>query len=346
MAKDASGGAPTLEMVARAAGVSRATVSRVVNGSPKVSPEVVEAVNAAVAKLRYVPNHAARSLARRSSNAIALVVPEDVTVFFGDPYFAAIVKGITSRIDDSDYVLNLLVASSDPRHKARGYLESGVVDGAIVISHHTGDELFGSDASVPVIYGGRPSSAAGRDAYFVDVDNEAAAATGTRHLVDLGRRRIGSITGPLDMPAGIDRLAGFRRAMADAGLGDDLAETADFTVEGAAAATRRLLDRVGDGSDGRPAGIDALFVASDLMATGVLPVLAERGLSVPGDVAVVGFDDSPAALRTTVPLTTVAQPSEEQGRLMAELLIRLVSGDDTVPRQTILPTELIVRESA
>lgn len=351
MAKDASGGAPTLEMVARAAGVSRATVSRVVNGSPKVSPEVVEAVNAAVAKLRYVPNHAARSLARRSSNAIALVVPEDVTVFFGDPYFAAIVKGITSRIDDSDYVLNLLVASSDPRHKARGYLESGVVDGAIVISHHTGDELFGSDASVPVIYGGRPSSAAGRDAYFVDVDNEAAAATGTRHLLERGRRRIGSIAGPLDMPAGVDRLAGFRRAMAEAGLGaeagspDELVETGDFTVEGAAAATRRLLDRVGVRADGT-ADLDGLFVASDLMASGVLPVLAERGLAVPDDVAVVGFDDSPAALRAGVPLTTVAQPSEEQGRLMAELLIRLIAGDGSVPRQTILPTQLVVRESA
>ncbi|MGX5694753.1 LacI family DNA-binding transcriptional regulator [Agromyces soli] len=346
MAKDASGGAPTLEMVARAAGVSRATVSRVVNGSPKVSPEVVEAVNAAVAELRYVPNRAARSLARRASNAIALVVPEDVTVFFGDPYFAAIVKGITSRIDDSEYVLNLLVASSDPRHKARGYLESGVVDGAIVISHHAGDDLFAERAAVPVVYGGRPSADVGADAYFVDVDNEAAAADGTRHLIGLGRTRVGSITGPLDMPAGVDRLNGFVRALDEAGLPSDLVENGDFTVEGAAAATRRLLDRAGDGSDGRPAGIDALFVASDLMATGVLPVLAERGLSVPGDVAVVGFDDSPAALRAGVPLTTVAQPSEEQGSLMAELLIRLIAGDESVPRQTILPTALVVRESA
>lgn len=346
MAKDASGGAPTLEMVARAAGVSRATVSRVVNGSPKVSPEVVEAVNAAVAELRYVPNRAARSLARRASNAIALVVPEDVTVFFGDPYFAAIVKGITSRIDDSEYVLNLLVASSDPRHKARGYLESGVVDGAIVISHHAGDDLFAEGAAVPVVYGGRPSADVAADAYFVDVDNEAAAADGARHLIGIGRTRIGSVAGPLDMPAGVDRLNGFVRALEEAGLPTDLVENGDFTVEGAAAATRRLLDRVGDGSDGRPAGIDALFVASDLMATGVLPVLAERGLSVPGDVAVVGFDDSPAALRAGVPLTTVAQPSEEQGSLMAELLIRLIAGDGSVPKQTILPTALVVRESA
>ncbi|GLU87791.1 LacI family DNA-binding transcriptional regulator [Agromyces sp. NBRC 114283] len=343
MAKDASGGAPTLEMVARRAGVSRATVSRVVNGSPKVSPEVVSAVNAAVAELRYVPNRAARSLARRSSSAIALIVPEDVTVFFGDPYFAAVVQGIMDRIDDSEYVLNLLVASADPQRKTRGYLESGVVDGAIVISHHAGDELF-EHATVPLVYGGRPS--AGIDAYVVDVDNVEAAVSGTAHLIEIGRRRIGTISGPLDMPAGIDRLEGFRRAVGAAGLPDDLVETGDFTAEGAAAATRRLLDRVGDGRDGRPLGVDALFVASDLMATGALAVLAERGLRVPEDIAIVGFDDSPAALRTGVPLTTVAQPSAEQGGLMAELLIRLIEGDETVPKQTILPTRLVLRDSA
>lgn len=347
MAKDASGGAPTLEMVARVAGVSRATVSRVVNGSPKVSPEVAAAVNDAVKRLRYVPNRAARSLASRSSNAIALVVPEDVTTFFGDPYFAEIVKGIMSRIDDSDYVLNLLVASSDPRHKTRAYLESGVVDGALVISHHTGDEIVLADSTVPLVFGGRPVDGLVEGATYVDVDNEAAAEVGTRHLIDLGRRRIGSITGPLDMRAGVDRLDGFRAAVSAAGLPDDLVESGDFTAEGAAAATRRLLDRVGAsarGSDGP--GIDALFVASDLMASGALAVLAERGVRVPDDVAVVGFDDSPVATRTAVPLTTVAQPSEEQGRTMAELLIRLISGDDDVPKQTILPTRLVVRESA
>ncbi|HEY1104715.1 MAG TPA: LacI family DNA-binding transcriptional regulator, partial [Agromyces sp.] len=286
MAKDASGGAPTLEMVARVAGVSRATVSRVVNGSPKVSPEVAAAVNDAVKRLRYVPNRAARSLASRSSNAIALVVPEDVTTFFGDPYFAEIVKGIMSRIDDSDYVLNLLVASSDPRHKTRTYLESGVVDGALVISHHTGDEILLADSSVPLVFGGRPVDGLVAGATYVDVDNEAAAAVGTQHLIDLGRRRIGTITGPLDMRAGVDRRDGYRSAVTAAGLPDDLVESGDFTAEGAAAATRRLLDRVGDD------GVDALFVASDLMASGALAVLAERGLHVPDDVAVVGFDDS------------------------------------------------------
>lgn len=346
MAKDAAGSPPTLEMVARVAGVSRATVSRVVNGSPKVSPDIVEAVNAAVAELRYVPNRAARSLARRSSNAIALVVPEDVTWFFSDPYFATIVKGITSRVDDSEFVLNLLVASNDPHHKTLRYLNSGVVDGAIVISHHVGDAILADTRpAVPLVFGGRPALESGADDYFVDVDNRAAAAAGTRYLIERGHRRIGSITGPVDMPAGIDRLDGYLDAVRGAGLGDELFETADFTAAGAALAARRLLDRVGTGPGGA-LELDALFVASDLMATGVIAELRERGLRVPDDIAVVGFDDSPAALTGPVPLTTVAQPSEAAGAAMADVLLRLLAGDDAVPRATILPTELVVRESA
>ena len=330
--------APTLEAVAKEANVSRATVSRVVNGSPKVSPEVVATVNAAIAKLNYVPNRAARSLASRTSGAIALIVPEDTTRFFGDPYFAAIVQGITRRLDESDYLLNLLVASTDPGHKTMRYLRSGIVDGALVVSHHEGDELqHATGMTVPLVFGGRPSSEFD-DHIFVDVDNVEGGQLGTRHLVDIGRRRIGTITGPLDMPAGIDRLAGFRRAMEAAELPVDAVETADFTAAGAVAATRRLLDRVPD--------LDGLFVASDLMATGVLGVLRERGRSVPGDVAVVGFDDSPAATSSAIPLTTVHQPSEQMGFEMADLLLRDLSGDADVPRRNIMPTRLVRRASA
>lgn len=286
-----------------------------------------------------MPNRAARSLASRATNAIALIVPEDVTVFFGDPFFAAIVKGITDRIDDSPYVLNLLVASSAPGRKTRDFLESGAVDGAIVTSHHVGDRLVSDHASVPVVYGGQPAVAA-EDPYFVDVDNRAAAATATQHLIDIGRRRLATITGPVDMHAATDRLRGFQDTVEAAGLRSDLVGVGDFTADRAAQATRELLDRVGDN------GIDGLFVASDLMATGTLRVLEERGLRVPEDVAIVGFDDSPAASTARVPLTTVAQPSERQGWLMADMLIRVLAGKSDVPRQAILETTLVIRESA
>ncbi len=330
--------APTLEEVAREANVSRATVSRVVNGSPKVSPDVVTTVKAAIAKLNYVPNRAARSLASRTSSAIALIVPEDTTRFFGDPYFAAIVQGITRRLDESEYLLNLLVASSDPSHKTARYLRSGVVDGALVVSHHEGSDLLReADTVLPLVFGGRPPFEP--DVHiFVDVDNVEGGATATEHLISVGRKRIGTIAGPHDMPVGVDRLEGYRRAMDAAGLPADAVEAADFTVAGAVAATRRLLDRVPD--------LDGLFVASDLMATGALAVLRERGRSVPGDVAMVGFDDSPAATSSAIPLTTVHQPSEQMGFEMADLLLRHLAGDPDVPKRNIMPTRLVRRASA
>ncbi|MFC6356510.1 LacI family DNA-binding transcriptional regulator [Luethyella okanaganae] len=330
---------PTLEAVAEAAGVSRATVSRVVNASPTVRPEVVDIVNAAIGKLNYVPNRAARSLASRQTQAIALVVPEDPTRFFGDPYFAAIVQGITRRLDESEYILNLLVASDDPAHKAMRYLRSGNVDGALIVSHHDDDEYVTDIATVmPSVFGGRPPNDADPGSHYVDIDNIAGAQLAARHLIDIGRTRIGTITGPVDMPAGIDRLNGFLRTLEAAGVATDAIENADFTASGAATATRRLLDRIPDA--------DALFVASDLMATGALTVLRERGLSIPGDIAVVGFDDSPLAASADVPLTTVSQPSTGMGFAMADMLLRLLSGDETVPHRTIMPTRLVLRASA
>ena len=299
---------------------------------------MVTTVKAAIAKLNYVPNRAARSLASRTSGAIALIVPEDTTLFFGDPYLAAIVQGITRRLVESEYLLNLLVASSDPSHKTVPYLRSGVVDGALVVSHHEGDDLLReADTVLPLVFGGRPSFES-VEHIFVDVDNVEGGATATDHLISVGRKRIGTIAGPQNMSAGVDRLEGYRRAMDAAGLPADAVETADFTVAGAVAAARRLLDRVPD--------LDGLFVASDLMATGALAVFRERSRSVPGDIAVVGFDDSPAATSSAIPLTTVHQPSEQMGFEMADLLLRHLAGDPDVPKRNIMPTRLVRRASA
>jgi DNA-binding LacI/PurR family transcriptional regulator len=330
--------APTLEMVAAEAGVSRATVSRVVNGSPKVSPEVIETVQAAIARLGYTPNRAARSLANRRSMVIALVVPEDTSRLFGDPYFAAIVKGITDELDASDYVLNLHLARSEAAQKTLAYLTGGNVDGALIVSHHVGDEFLSTlGRHLPVVFGGRPIDPSATDSVYIDIDNEAAAYDGTRYLIAAGCTRIATVTGPADMPAGIDRLSGFRRAMTEAGLDASLVADGDFTMTGGARAARSLLDR-GEQFDG-------LFVASDLMAVGAVTALRERGIKVPADVRVMGFDDSPAALTGEVELTTVRQPSEEQGRLLARTLLQLLRGEQTA-RRIIMPTDIVVRASA
>lgn len=333
----------TIEEVAAAAGVSRSTVSRVVNGSTAVSPTALDAVRRAIAELNYVPNRAARSLASRQTLAIALVVPEDTTRFFGDPFFASIVSGINARLGESDYVLNLFIASDDAGDKMTSYVRAGNVDGAVIVSHHTSDTFIDRiAAALPVVYGGRPMRHREGD-YYVDVDNVAGGRDATTYLLETGRRRLATITGPLDMPAGIDRLAGFRQALAAADLTEVAVEDGNFTADGGAAAMRRILEAsagVGDGE--RP---EAVFVASDLMARGALSELALAGLRVPDDVAVIGFDDSPVATSVNPQLTTMRQPSFSEGQHMAGTLLDVLAGKHP-QHATILPTELVVRDSA
>ncbi|MCK2029707.1 LacI family DNA-binding transcriptional regulator [Microbacterium galbinum] len=326
----------TIEEVAAAAGVSRSTVSRVVNGSTAVSPEALAAVHDAIERLNYVPNRAARSLASRQTHAIALIVPEDTTRFFGDPFFAAIVAGITGTLRTSDYLLNLLIASDDPGDKMTGFVRNGGVDGALLVSHHTSDAFIDRIAdAVPVVYGGRPVRTRATD-YVVDVDNVAGAREAVRRLVDIGRTRIATISGPLTMLSSIDRVQGFREALADAGLSPFAEEEGDYSEASGADAARRIL------AAGRP---DAIFVASDLMARGALTALRASGIRVPDDIALVGFDDSSVALSCDPQLTTMRQPMYAQGEAMAQVLLSRLAGGDP-PRTTILPTELVVRGSA
>lgn len=333
----ASRGMPTLEMVAELAGVSRATVSRVVNDSPKVTPENARSVQAAIAELNYVPNRAARSLVNRRTQAIALVVPESTAKVFADPFFASVVQGIALFLAETDYTLNMLIASEGRPEKTRRYLLGGNVDGAIVVSHHSGDHSYAHlGQALPIVFGGRPL-AEENGSFYVDVDNVAGAITATEHLLSLGRRHLATIAGPQDMPPGVDRLAGWRQALARAAIDDTLIEFGDFSPASGAAAMRRLLDR------GVP--IDALFAANDQMAAGAFSVLHERGLRIPGDVAVVGFDDDYFGATATPALTTVHQPAAGLGAMMAEVLVKIIEGVP-VRRVTSLPTTLVVRDSA
>jgi DNA-binding LacI/PurR family transcriptional regulator len=246
------------------------------------------------------------------------------------------VSGINARLSRSDYVLNLFIASDDPGDKTTSYVRSGAVDGAIVVSHHTSDTFIDRIASsVPVVYGGRPVRERERD-YYVDVDNVRGGKDATTYLIERGHHRIATITGPLTMPAGVDRLQGYRDALAAHSLAEGSIEDGNFTADGGAAAMRRILDSIE-----RP---DAIFVSSDLMARGALAVLAREGIRVPDDIAIIGFDDSPVATSVTPQLTTMRQPSFAQGERMASVLLDLLAGRH--PRHvTILETELVVRDS-
>lgn len=328
---------PTLEMVAALAGVSRSTVSRVINASPKVTPEAVAAVEAAIAQLGYVPNRAARILASRRTLSIALVIPENTAKFFADPYFASVIQGAALEVAGTDYTLSLVIAEEGDAVKTRRYLQGGNVDGAIVLSHHSDDRSYLElSRSLPVVFGGRPMSAEGPRARYVDVDNVAASREVVERMVRRGRRRIATIAGPLDMAAGLDRVEGWRRALDDAGLAAELIEHGDFSPASGAAAAARLLER------GEP--FDGVFAASAQMAAGALPVFAEAGLVAPRDFGVVAIDNDYFAQTANPPLTTVEQPTVDVGRRIVQVLLAVIDGADA-PRVTMMPTRIIQRGS-
>jgi len=337
-------GPPTLDDVAQAAGVSRSTASRAINGGLRVSPEAQAAVDDAVASLGYAPNRAARSLVTRRTDSIALVVPEPDQRILTDPFLSGTLAGVSEGLAGTDLQLVLLLARpGEQRGRVGRYLRSGHVDGVIVASHHRGDHLETElgPAMLPAVFVGRlfePDPLFSRGLRYVDVDNVTGGRIATQRMIDRGRRRIGTITGPLDMPAGVDRMIGWRDALRDAGLPDDAVVEGDFTVAGAAVAAARLLDEHPD--------LDGIFAASDLMAEATLRVLADRGRSVPGDVSVVGFDDLGIAETTSPRLTTVHNPVVQMVGAATSMLVDLVAGRPVRDERRVFAPRLIEGDSA
>ena len=333
-------GAVTLEHVAAAAGVSRATASRVLNGVPTVRSASVDAVRRAVAELGYRPNPAARSLARGRHDSIGLVLTERDLAELPHSFFAQPLRGATAAVARHSIQLVLLLAGQpDDDAALLRYLDGSHVDGALVILEAHSTHLPGllGDAAVPVVYLGRPVDSDPRVHSYVDVDNYGGARLATEELVAAGRRMIGTIAGPPDMGVAVDRLAGWRDVLVEHGMSVPQAAYADFTADGGANAMVRLLAAQPD--------LDGVFVASDLMATGALKVLAASGRRVPADVSVVGYDDSILATTASPPLTSVRQPLEEMGQLMVDVLLDRIADPDAPPVQRILPTQLTRRES-
>ncbi|WP_344190315.1 LacI family DNA-binding transcriptional regulator [Pedococcus aerophilus] len=337
-----SGAQPTLEAVAARAGVGRGTVSRVINGSPQVSERTRVRVMKAVDELGYVPNMAARALVTRRTGAIALVISESEERIFGEPFFAGVVRGITTVVGEASRQLVLaLVQTREQVDRLDTYLTPQHVDGVLMLSAHDADTLPGliQGRGLPIVFCGRPHGLA--HASYVDVDNTGGARDAVAHLFAGGRSAVGHIAGPQDMIAGRDRLDGYRAAVQASGrdVDDSLVEVGDFSEASGAAAMRALLARRPD--------VDAVFAASDPMALGALRALREAGRSVPGDVALVGFDDGPLAEVAEPPLTTVHQPMEQIGREMATMLLaQISSGEGRVDQQLVLDTELVERASA
>ncbi|GGK82747.1 LacI family DNA-binding transcriptional regulator [Mangrovihabitans endophyticus] len=332
---------PTLEAVARRAGVSRATVSRVVNGSTTVATAIREAVHQAVEELGYVPNQAARSLVTQRTESIALILPESASrVFSDDMFFPAVIRGVSTELEAADKQLVLMMAGSAASHdRVERYAMAGHVDGVMFASMHGADPLPGALArlGIPVVCSGRPLTPSEAAVPYVDVDHFGGVTTAVEHLLTSGRRRVATIAGPQDMVAGIDRLNGYRATVDRAGMGTLIA-VGDFTRESGVRAMGELLST--------DPTLDAVFVASDMMAHGALQTLRRAGRRVPEDVAVIGFDDVEISRLSDPPLTTVRQPIVEMGGTMARLMLGLVRGRSDATSAVVLPTELVVRASA
>jgi LacI family transcriptional regulator len=328
----------TLEDIGRLAGVSRSTVSRVINDHPSVRADVRERVQEVIQRTGYTPNAAARSLVSGRSGVIGLAIPSRVHELFEDPYFARLIQGISSAANRSGNTLSLFLFQTE-EEESRLYprvVTSGVLDGLIITATRMGDPLLNRmplDA-IPIVMIGRPDV---EGVSYVDVDNRGGAATAAAHLCGLGYERIGMIGAPVSTAAGVDRLNGFVEGLArhERALHPDLRVDGDFSERSGFEAMTQLLSR-------RP---DAVFVASDTMAAGALRALLEAGLDVPRDIALVSFDGLPASERAVPAITTIKQPVTKSAERAVRMLNDLVSGREQRPVVDIMPVELVVRES-
>ena len=297
----------TLKDIAQMSGVSRSTVSRVINGDPNVNDQTRQRVQEVIERINFQPNLAARGLAVGRTKVLGLVIPNAVGTIFSDPYFPLLIQGVSTACNARDYSVMLWLAEPEyERRTISQILYSGLADGFIIASMLTDDPLIAR-----LLESKRPFTTVGRHptndkVNYVDVDNRNGAAQAVSYILRSGHRRVATITGPLNMIAGQDRYLGYQEALHDRGVpfNPDLVAEGDFSDQGGYLAMRRLLPQ-------RP---DAVFVASDAMALAAMRAIKEAGLHIPEDIAVVGFDDiSPAAL-SNPPLTTVRQPIQRSGR--------------------------------
>jgi len=330
-------GRPTIDDVATAAGVSRGTVSRALNGGRWVSPEAKTAVEAAIKATGYRVNPHARSLATNRTGSVAFLLTEDHQQLFEDPNFSILLRGAAAALADRDVSLVLIMAGSPAeQQRALAYIGAGHVDGVLLVSAHSGGRLLTDvvESGVPAIACGIPLGHEKKMGWVAADDREGAREM-VAYLRGLGRRRIATITGPADTPGGITRLEGYR-----AELGGDLDESlvrhGDYGRESGRVAMASLL---ADHPD-----VDAVFAGNDRMAAGAIDALRAAGRRVPEDVAVAGFDDSRVATETTPALTTMRQPFDRISNEMVRLLLQVIDGEK--PAAMTLPTELVVRASA
>lgn len=327
----------TIADVARHAGVSTATVSRMLNGKGAIDPATRSRIEAAVRTLNYTPNPAARQLGSGLSHMVGLVLPD-----IANPFFPLVARGASDVARQRGYTVVLANSDGDPEIEADAAraLLGQRVDGVIVAP--AGERTAGLDrlagGGLPVVLLDRPI--AGVDLDCVCADNRGGAALVARHLFELGHRRFGFISGPAGVASAADRRYGFASTAEELGaeLRAEWVADGDFQLLSGFRAMQRILSE--------PVRPSAVACANDLMALGALRALRLAGLRAPEDMAVVGYDDIPMAAMADPALTTVSQPAYRMGAVAMERLLARLAGDDAGrPETTRLPVRLVVRES-
>jgi DNA-binding LacI/PurR family transcriptional regulator len=327
--------ARTLDELAALSGVSRATVSRVINGGP-VSEATRRKVTEVLERTKFRPNAAARTLASGRSGVVGVVIHVATPELFRDPYFSSLLQGVTDALAEHAIGMMLWLGNRSKEETLDQVLGMGLLDGVVVTADHLEDPLVDGllASGLPTVLVGHRRADLG--ASYVDVDNRAAADLITTHLIQLGRRRVGHVSGTRGTVAAEDRIVGWQGAMARADLPTaDLLMEGDFRAASGREAALELLDR----------GVDAIFCANDATAVGALESLRARGQAVPDDVALAGFDDLEFAAHLDPPLTTIRQGIQAQGAEAARTLLNLLRDKAGGPRRIILPTELVIRAS-
>ena len=324
----------TLEMVARRAGVSPSTVSRILNGTAIVSPVKKQAVNNAIAELGFVPNPVARGLAGGRTLSIGVV-----TQAIDSPFYGAALRGIEDMLEPAGYS-PLFVSghwNAEVESRCVDVLRSRRVDGIIVLTGRLSDQALKSYAkSLPVVATGRTISGSGL--VGLNFDNRGGGHLATQHLIDLGHRQIAFITGDANHPDANERLRGYRAALKAAGI----AFSADLVVPGGYHEVNGL--QAVDHLLSTRQRFSAIFAANDQMAIGAMLGLHRHSLRVPDDISLVGFDNLPTSMYATPPLTTIDQPAFELGQLAASAMLSLLAGKK--PTIEVPVPRLIARESS
>jgi LacI family transcriptional regulator, galactose operon repressor len=326
----------TIYDVAAQAGVSYATVSRVLNNDPHVKAETAERVRQAMDRMSYVIDRSARSLAGGRSHVIGLLVPD-----LGTGYIGEIMRGIDAELDLMHYDLMLYTTHRREANEARyvSTITQGMADGLLIVLPRNPATFIQKLRQHNFPYVLIDHQGTDEQDRAVGATNWQGAYNATEYLIKLGHRRIGFITGSMDLGCARDRLTGYQAALKahHLELDPELIHEGDFHQPDGYAGANKLM--------AHPARPTAIFASNDVMAMSVMDAVRERGLRVPEDVSVMGFDDIPQAGYVRPALTTVRQPLEQMGRVATQMLLDILQDPEAEPRRLELPTELVIRDS-